>query len=74
MFIYWFQCYLDWFNDSVNAHANKKIDKAAPIAMQEVMKKFGSMKIDLNDLDLNNLPELFHNENPNEDQAKDSSS
>lgn len=29
-----FQCYLDWFKECVDAHANKIIDEAMPIAQE----------------------------------------
>lgn len=34
-----FQCYLDWFNESVNAHADEKIQKAAPIALKKALSQ-----------------------------------
>lgn len=36
-----FQCFLDWFNESVNARAQKIIKKSAPIALKKAMNIAG---------------------------------
>lgn len=41
-----FGCFLNWFNDRVNKHADMKITKSAPIALKKVINAISGNKFD----------------------------